>query len=244
MPWLAHHAPCPGDAGHPPRRSPQGPWRPASGGTRHAGRHRCQAQHPVPGREHGQPPPTAGKRPQGPAGSLRLARDASPGECSPRLSPGSAGRPCRLTARCTCTRSRRSARPPRAATSWSRPGPDRGKTECFLLPVLAELIAEHAAGTLGPGVRALLLYPMNALANDQVPRLRQVLAGSVYPASCSAARRCATARRTCCSPTTRCLSTCCCARRTSSCSRASTAAATGGSSCAPTQAVRRALRVA
>jgi ATP-dependent helicase YprA (DUF1998 family) len=55
-------------------------------------------------------------------------------------------------------------------------GTGSGKTECFLVPVLSELIAEHAAGTLGPGVRALLLYPMNALANDQVRRLRQVLA--------------------------------------------------------------------
>jgi ATP-dependent helicase YprA (DUF1998 family) len=56
-------------------------------------------------------------------------------------------------------------------------GTGSGKTECFLLPVLSELIAEHVAGTLGPGVRALFLYPMNALANDQVRRLRQVLAG-------------------------------------------------------------------
>jgi len=57
-------------------------------------------------------------------------------------------------------------------------GTGSGKTECFLLPVLSTLTAEHAAGTLGPGVRALLLYPMNALANDQVRRLRQLLAGS------------------------------------------------------------------
>lgn len=56
-------------------------------------------------------------------------------------------------------------------------GTGSGKTECFLLPVLSALIAEHAAGTLGPGVRALLLYPMNALANDQVRRLRQMLTG-------------------------------------------------------------------
>jgi len=56
-------------------------------------------------------------------------------------------------------------------------GTGSGKTECFLLPVLSQLVAEHAAGVLGPGVRALLLYPMNALANDQVRRLRQVLAG-------------------------------------------------------------------
>jgi ATP-dependent helicase YprA (DUF1998 family) len=30
--------------------------------------------------------------------------------------------------------------------------------------------------TLCPGVRALLLYPMNALANDQMKRMRSLLA--------------------------------------------------------------------
>jgi ATP-dependent helicase YprA (DUF1998 family) len=39
------------------------------------------------------------------------------------------------------------------------------------------LLCERKAGTLArPGVRALLLYPMNALANDQVKRLRRLLA--------------------------------------------------------------------
>jgi ATP-dependent helicase YprA (DUF1998 family) len=55
-------------------------------------------------------------------------------------------------------------------------GTGSGKTESFLLPVLSALTAEHAAGALGPGVRALLLYPMNALANDQLRRLRRLLA--------------------------------------------------------------------
>ncbi|MGH3171016.1 MAG: DEAD/DEAH box helicase, partial [Trebonia sp.] len=57
-------------------------------------------------------------------------------------------------------------------------GTGSGKTESFLLPVLSALTGERDAGTLGPGVRALLLYPMNALANDQVRRLRQLLAGT------------------------------------------------------------------
>jgi ATP-dependent helicase YprA (DUF1998 family) len=55
-------------------------------------------------------------------------------------------------------------------------GTGSGKTESFLLPVLSALTSEQRAGTLGPGVRALLLYPMNALANDQLRRLRRLLA--------------------------------------------------------------------
>jgi hypothetical protein len=52
-------------------------------------------------------------------------------------------------------------------------GTGSGKTECVLIPALEELLAEGAAGTLAaPGVRVLLLYPMNALANDQVRRFR------------------------------------------------------------------------
>lgn len=55
-------------------------------------------------------------------------------------------------------------------------GTGSGKTESFLLPILNELSAQRARGALGPGVRALLLYPMNALANDQMKRLRELLA--------------------------------------------------------------------
>jgi len=55
-------------------------------------------------------------------------------------------------------------------------GTGSGKTESFLVPILDTLSTEHARGELGPGVRALLIYPMNALANDQIKRLRQMLA--------------------------------------------------------------------
>lgn len=55
-------------------------------------------------------------------------------------------------------------------------GTGSGKTESFLIPILDSLLREETNGTLSqPGVRALLLYPMNALANDQMKRLRQVL---------------------------------------------------------------------
>lgn len=54
-------------------------------------------------------------------------------------------------------------------------GTGSGKTECFLLPIIDHLLKERATNRLGPGVRALLVYPMNALANDQVKRLRKML---------------------------------------------------------------------
>ena len=51
-------------------------------------------------------------------------------------------------------------------------GTASGKTESFLYPILFELYRQHLAGELGePGVRAMILYPMNALANDQRERL-------------------------------------------------------------------------
>jgi hypothetical protein len=59
-------------------------------------------------------------------------------------------------------------------------GTGSGKTECFTYPILHSLLEEERAGTLGPGVRVLLLYPMNALANDQMQRLRKLLKD--YPA--------------------------------------------------------------
>ncbi|MCQ3807348.1 MAG: DEAD/DEAH box helicase [Acidimicrobiaceae bacterium] len=55
-------------------------------------------------------------------------------------------------------------------------GTGSGKTEAFLLPILNGLFGEIETGTIRQsGVRALLLYPMNALANDQIKRLRRLL---------------------------------------------------------------------
>ena len=54
-------------------------------------------------------------------------------------------------------------------------GTGSGKTEAFLLPILIHLYREYLAGTLDrSGVRALIVYPMNALANDQRERLGEI----------------------------------------------------------------------
>ena len=53
-------------------------------------------------------------------------------------------------------------------------GTGSGKTEAFLYPILFDMYREFITGTLGPGVRALILYPMNALANDQRERLGEI----------------------------------------------------------------------
>ena len=52
-------------------------------------------------------------------------------------------------------------------------GTGSGKTECFPIPIIDDLLRDTT-----PGVRALLVYPMNALVNDQLDRLRSLLRGS------------------------------------------------------------------
>jgi ATP-dependent helicase YprA (DUF1998 family) len=55
-------------------------------------------------------------------------------------------------------------------------GTGSGKTESFLLPILGKLATEAQAHPTvfrdQPAMRALILYPMNALVNDQLGRLR------------------------------------------------------------------------
>jgi ATP-dependent helicase YprA (DUF1998 family) len=55
-------------------------------------------------------------------------------------------------------------------------GTGSGKTESFLLPILAKLAVEASEAPDSfrtPAVRALVLYPMNALVNDQLGRCRR-----------------------------------------------------------------------
>lgn len=52
-------------------------------------------------------------------------------------------------------------------------GTGSGKTECFLYPVLDHALREHTAGK--PGIKAIILYPMNALASDQAQRFAETI---------------------------------------------------------------------
>lgn len=57
-------------------------------------------------------------------------------------------------------------------------GTGSGKTECFLFPILNDIFREFEKQGPSAGVRAMILYPMNALANDQLKRLRLLLKGT------------------------------------------------------------------
>ena len=52
-------------------------------------------------------------------------------------------------------------------------GTGSGKTECFLFPVLDHCRRARQRGE--PGIKAIILYPMNALASDQAERLAKLL---------------------------------------------------------------------
>lgn len=58
-------------------------------------------------------------------------------------------------------------------------GTGSGKTESFLMPILADLISESENWTSpanrSRGIRTMILYPLNALAEDQMVRLRRTL---------------------------------------------------------------------
>ncbi len=59
-------------------------------------------------------------------------------------------------------------------------GTGSGKTEAFLYPIISRCLELKSAGA-PPGVVAVLVYPMNALATDQLDRLRGLLAGWGIP---------------------------------------------------------------
>ena len=56
-------------------------------------------------------------------------------------------------------------------------GTGSGKTECFLLPIISDLVKESAnwQANRPRAIRTMILYPLNALAEDQMIRLRKAL---------------------------------------------------------------------
>src|SRR5690554_3152365 len=50
-------------------------------------------------------------------------------------------------------------------------GTGSGKTECFMYPLL-----DHCLEDRGPGIKAIIVYPMNALATDQARRFAKEVA--------------------------------------------------------------------
>ncbi|MFC1451934.1 DEAD/DEAH box helicase [Verrucomicrobiota bacterium] len=55
-------------------------------------------------------------------------------------------------------------------------GTGSGKTEAFLMPIVDHCLRVHKEGE--HSVKAILIYPMNALANDQCGRIRKLLEGT------------------------------------------------------------------
>ncbi|MGO8684589.1 MAG: DEAD/DEAH box helicase, partial [Thermoleophilia bacterium] len=56
-------------------------------------------------------------------------------------------------------------------------GTGSGKTECFLYPIVSRCLQLRDEG-VPAGISAVIVYPMNALAEDQLMRLRSLLAGT------------------------------------------------------------------
>ena len=57
---------------------------------------------------------------------------------------------------------------------WWRQAPAPVKTECFLYPILEYCYAHKGE----PGIKAIIIYPMNALASDQALRIAWLIHGS------------------------------------------------------------------
>ena len=59
-------------------------------------------------------------------------------------------------------------------------GTGSGKTECFLYPIVSQCLSLKDEA-VAPGISAVIVYPMNALAEDQLMRIRGLLAGTDIP---------------------------------------------------------------
>ena len=60
-------------------------------------------------------------------------------------------------------------------------GTGSGKSLAYIIPIVDRVLAAKAAGTYRPGIKAIVVYPMNALANSQLRELEKFLTIG-YPA--------------------------------------------------------------
>src|SRR5207245_4437556 len=60
-------------------------------------------------------------------------------------------------------------------------GTGSGKSLAYIIPVVDRILAAKAAGTYRAGIKAIVVYPMNALANSQLRELQKFLTIG-YPA--------------------------------------------------------------
>lgn len=65
-----------------------------------------------------------------------------------------------------------------AASTLVATGTGSGKTECFLYPILEHCRQQRQAGR--KGIKAIILYPMNALATDQASRLARLILSNTH----------------------------------------------------------------
>lgn len=65
--------------------------------------------------------------------------------------------------------------PPYYQSTLIATGTGSGKTECFLLPLLEHCRQQSANPETKSGIKAILIYPMNALATDQAKRIAKLI---------------------------------------------------------------------
>src|SRR6202008_1439657 len=54
-------------------------------------------------------------------------------------------------------------------------GTGSGKSLAYIIPIVDRVLAAEAAGTYRPGIKGIVVYPMNALANSQLRELQKFL---------------------------------------------------------------------
>ncbi|WP_291409558.1 DEAD/DEAH box helicase [Actinophytocola sp.] len=60
-------------------------------------------------------------------------------------------------------------------------GTGSGKSLSYIVPIVDSVLRQRAAGTYRPGVKAIIVYPMNALANSQRNELEKFLKNGMAP---------------------------------------------------------------